>query len=604
MATGFCPAKNANEQAKALGIDLDPFSFVQTDYFNPVSTSRPGVYACGMALGPQDIPGSLVQASAASCLANKHLAPARTLKQERASSDGIGTDADEPRVGVFFSDFGQVIKNALDLDAVKKAVSGLEGVAYVTEIEISSGREGLAELEKDIVEHHLNRVVVAGYSPRTHGKIFAEAIKRAGLNRAMLEMANLRDQDALVHRGNPAAATAKAIDLVRTAVAGVCHAKPIHAITLPFNPDALVVGGGVAGMSAALGMADQGGNVYLIERDAQLGGVGNKVVHTLEGELVAPHVEQLVKKVQEHPKIQVLTNSLVVDHKGQVGDFVTGVQSGPGMFYRQIKHGVTILATGAMWYEPSEYLYGQEPRVMTQLDMERLLNQPDCDEDLLDTVVMIQCVGSRNEKNPACGRICCRSAVQNALLIKERKPEARVFVLYRDMRIALQVRGSLPPGPERGRDLCALRSRESAPGAKKSRQPGSDLQGPCAGQVVIGGAHLPGAFGPPTGGRREHRRALRDIPPANRDPAAFCWRSTPRCSRWTPRRPAYSRPDRSWLRPRCPRPAPRAYPRPDAPLPWSPSWRWCWILRWPRSYRSVAPPALSACGPALTRFPT
>ena len=163
-----------------------------------------------------------------------------------------------------------------------------------------------------------------------------------------------------------------------------------------------------------------------------------------------PHLAQLIKQVQEHPKIQVLTDTLVVDHKGRMGDFTTGVQTGPGLFYRQINHGVTILATGARWYEPTEYLYGQDPRIMTQLEMEKLLNQKDCDESLLDTVVMIQCVGSRNEENPACGRICCRAAVQNALLIKERKPEARIFVLYRDMRMPFKAEDAYRKAREAG----------------------------------------------------------------------------------------------------------------------------------------------------------
>ncbi|MCF8065366.1 MAG: FAD-dependent oxidoreductase, partial [Desulfarculaceae bacterium] len=212
------------------------------------------------------------------------------------------------------------------------------------------------------------------------------------------------------------------------------QAKPTPSLTLPFNPDAMVVGGGVAGMSAALGLAGQGGKVYLVERGRELGGLANELARTLDGRPVAPELAEMVQMVKANSNIEILTDTLVVDHKGQVGSFITGVQTGPGMFYRQINHGVTILATGARRYEPTEYLYGQDPKVMTQLEMEKLLASGE-GGDALDTVVMIQCVGSRNDDNPTCGRICCRSAVKNALWIKEQKPDAQVFVLYRDMRM-------------------------------------------------------------------------------------------------------------------------------------------------------------------------
>ncbi len=435
LATGFCPSADAREQAAVLGIDLDAYRFVDAEDFQPVSTSRPGVYACGMALGPQDIPGSLTQASAAACLAGAELAAPRALNGGETLPRELDVSGQEPRVGVFFVDWGQVVKGVVEADAVRQAAAAMPGVVHAAELQLAYGSDGLQALEKAVAEYRINRVVVAGYSPRTHGKVFAEAVRRAGLNRAFLEMANIRDQDALVHKGDPAAATAKAIALVRAAVAGVRQARPAQVISMPFSPDALVVGGGVAGMSAALALAGQSGKVYLVERSRQLGGLARELARSLDGRPVEPELARLISQVESNPNIQVLTDTLVVDHKGQVGAFITGVQSGPGMFYRQIEHGVTILATGARRYEPREYLYGQAPQVMTQLQMEQLLSQAESSDPRLDTVVMIQCVGSRNEENPACGRICCRSAVKNALWIKQIKPEAQVFVLYRDMRM-------------------------------------------------------------------------------------------------------------------------------------------------------------------------
>ena len=284
LATGFCPAADAQEQAAVLGIDLDEHRFVSSTDFRPVRTSRPGVYACGMALGPQDIPGSLVQASAASCLAGGDLIPPRSLERVQERVEEKKVEGLEARVGVFLVDWGHVVQRVVDKDALVEAASALPDVVHVAALEMSYGESGLEALEQAIAEHDLNRVVVAGYSPRTHGRIFGDAMQRAGLNRALLEMANIRDQDAMVHSADPAAATAKAIDLVRAAVAGVREAKPITPVIMSFNPDALVVGGGVAGMSAALGLAQQGSKVYLVESSAKLGGMAGSLARTLDGE--------------------------------------------------------------------------------------------------------------------------------------------------------------------------------------------------------------------------------------------------------------------------------------------------------------------------------
>ncbi len=450
LATGFCAPADAAGQAAALGIDLDPHGFVKAADFSPLATSRGGVYACGMALGPRDIPDSLTQASACASLAGGHLAPPKALDMEQDLPPESSQPGQAPRIGVYFADWGGRIKSSLDLNRVMTATEGMPGVVLTQEMAPLRGEEGLEDLVRSIGEHRLNRVVVAGYSPRTHGRIFAETIRRAGLNRAMVELANLRDQDVMVHPHNPEAATAKAIDLVRMAVAGVTLAQPIYTHQQPVVKSALVVGGGVAGLGAALALADQGVRVHLVERAKTLGGMAGHLRRTLEGQPVAEQLAELVDKVVQHPGIKVILDALVVDHQGQVGDFTTGVQSGPSMYYQQIQHGVTILATGARQYQPSEYLYGQDPRVLTQLELEeRLAAGQDLDQ-ALDTVVMIQCVGSRNQQNPACGRICCQNAVKNALWIKELRPQARVIVLYRDMRMPYRAEEAYRRAREQG----------------------------------------------------------------------------------------------------------------------------------------------------------
>ena len=434
LATGLCAPKSAQTQAQALGIELDPYQFVAANDFAPVSTSRAGVYACGMALGPRDIPDSIMQASAAAMQASLDLAPPSIVPLEEQLPAERDVEQDDPAVGVFLVDFGGNTKKVVDFAEVKSYLESLADVVHVEELD-QNQTACLDRMVDAIKDKGINRVVVAGSSPRGQGVLFANNIRRAGLNPGYLEMANILEQNAWVHP-DQAVATAKAKDLIRMAVGGVKKARPIFTHHEPLNHDALVVGGGVAGMSAALSLADQGlGQVTIVERGKELGGMARKLERSLDGSPVRPAVEAMIARVGDHPRITVITDALVVDHDGQVGSFVTGVQSGPGMYYQQINHGVTILATGAKEYTPTEYMFGQSPKIMTQLAMEKLLAKGNGSDAALDTVVMIQCVGSRNETNPGCGRICCRSAVKNALWLKELKPEAQIYVLYRDMRM-------------------------------------------------------------------------------------------------------------------------------------------------------------------------
>ncbi len=435
LATGLCAPQNAETQAQALGIELDPYQFVAAHDFTPVSTSRPGVYACGMALGPRDIPDSIMQASAAAMQASLNLAPPQIAPLEKQLPAERDVEHDEPVVGVFLADFGGNTKKVVDFAELAGYLGSRKDVAHVEEFEAESQTACLDRMVEAIKQKGINRVVVAGSSPRGQGVLFATTIRRAGLNPGYLEMANILEQDAWVHPDRKIA-TAKAKDLIRMAIGGVKKARPIFTHHAPLNHDALVVGGGVAGLSAGLALADQGlGQVTIVERGKELGGMARKLERSLDGSPVKPAVEAMIARVTDHPNITVITDALVVDHDGQVGAFVTGVQSGPGMYYQQINHGVTILATGAKEYQPTEYMYGKSPKIMTQLALEKFLAKGDGSDAELDTVVMIQCVGSRNETNPSCGRICCRSAVKNALWLKELNPEARIYVLYRDMRM-------------------------------------------------------------------------------------------------------------------------------------------------------------------------
>jgi heterodisulfide reductase subunit A-like polyferredoxin len=245
-------------------------------------------------------------------------------------------------------------------------------------------------------------------------------------------MANIRNQDSWVHSDDPAGATEKAKALIRMAVARVVTLKQLHDKKIPVNQRALVVGGGVAGMNAALNLANQGFETVLLEKEDRLGGLAKRLGTTIEGADISRYISSLSDKVLTHPDIQVLTRSLVVGFSGYKGNFTTEVLVGPGMYERKIEHGAVIVATGAHEYQPTEYFYGKDSRVLTQIELATRLSRQGADD--LNQVVMIQCVGSRNEINPNCSRVCCQSAIKNALHIKEQNPETQVFILYRDIR--------------------------------------------------------------------------------------------------------------------------------------------------------------------------
>jgi heterodisulfide reductase subunit A-like polyferredoxin len=288
------------------------------------------------------------------------------------------------------------------------------------------------QMKQLIAEHRLNRVVVAACSPKTHEGIFMDTLEATGRNKYLLEMANIRNQDSWVHAQSPLRATAKAKELVGMAAARAGSLHPLREKVIPVNPRALVVGGGVSGMNAALAIADQGYEVVLVEKEEQLGGMANRLHATIEGWDVPRYLQDLTGRVQSHTRIQVLTRALIVGFSGFKGNFTTEVLVGPSMYERKIEHGVVILATGAGEYKPTEYLYGQHDGVLTQVELSGRLHEHGAQG--LSTVVMIQCVGSRNEQNPNCSRICCQAAVKNAIHIKKLNPETQVYILYRDIR--------------------------------------------------------------------------------------------------------------------------------------------------------------------------
>jgi heterodisulfide reductase subunit A-like polyferredoxin len=433
LSVGLQVSEPAIELAKRLNVEMDSYHFAATHPFSPIETSRPGVYACGVFQGTKDIPGSVIEASAAACSAGSRLALARnTLTKTVELPAELDVEDLEPRVGVFVCNCGINIAGIIDVDAVEAYANTLSNVVYVGQNLFTCSQDSQDQMKETIKENRLNRIVVAACTPKTHEDIFMDTLQACGLNKYLFEMANIRNQGSWVHAEDAEAATEKAKELVRMAVARAVTLQPLHEKTIYVNQKALVIGGGIAGMNAAISLAEQGYEVFLVEKENRLGGMANHLKATIEGAEVQPYLEKLISTVMSHERIQVLTQSLVVGFSGFKGNFTTEVLVGPGMYERKIDHGVVILATGAKEYEPKEYLYGQDDRVMTQVALTKHLDE--VAEGSLRQVVMIQCVGSRNEENPNCSRICCQSAIKNALHIKHEHPDANVYVLYRDIR--------------------------------------------------------------------------------------------------------------------------------------------------------------------------
>ena len=436
LSVGMVPSASTGELAKNLGVELDPYGFAKTDCLAPLATSRPGIYACGVFQGPKDIPETVAQASGAAAAASEILSEVRgTMVTRKEYPEQREVKEEEPRIGVFICRCGNNIGGVVNVPGVKEYAASLRNVVYADENLYTCSQDTQEKIKKAIEEHKLNRVIVASCSPRTHEPLFQETIREAGLNRYLFEMANIRDQCSWVHMHEKEKATSKARDLVRMAVANARLIRPLEELAKGVIKRGLVIGGGLSGMTAALGLAEQGFEAILVEREGELGGNLRHLKTTLDGKDIPRYLEGIKTKVTLHPRIKVFTNATITDFSGYVGNFKTSLILGQDKSTRELEHGVTIVATGGEELKPKEYLYGDDKRVLTQLELEDFLHGDGKKAEDLKEVVMIQCVGSRNEERPYCSRVCCAEAVKNALTVKTLNPRAQVTILYRDMRM-------------------------------------------------------------------------------------------------------------------------------------------------------------------------
>ena len=433
LSVGLNPPADVNKLADLYGIDLNAHGFCKIDPANPIETSRPGIFVSGAFQGPLDIPESVFTASGASAQCGEFLDYRRgKLSTERIYPEEKDVADEEARVGVFVCHCGANIGRVVDVPSVVEYCKKMDNVVYATEQLFSCATDSAESITETIQEKGLNRVVVAACSPRTLEPLFRDTLREAGINQYFFDMANIREHCSWVHAKEKENATEKAKDITRMSVARACHLEPLQEIDLPVNKAALVVGGGIAGLTCALSIAKQGHEVYLLEKASELGGMARRIHFTLDGMDIQAYLHDLVRKVYQHQSIHVYTDAVITEASGYVGNFITKVTSERGA--AEIKHGATVIAVGAQEYKPTEYLYAEDDRVMTNIELGEKINQEEEKVVNAQSIVMIQCVGCRNEDRNYCSRVCCSHSIKNALKLKELNPTMDIYILFRDMR--------------------------------------------------------------------------------------------------------------------------------------------------------------------------
>ncbi|MGB9720329.1 MAG: FAD-dependent oxidoreductase [bacterium] len=438
LSVGLRSDENIKRLTEILNLELTEFNFIKSAPFSPVETTKPGIFVCGTASLPKDIPETVTGASASAQKAIELMKEEKhKLTKKIEYPEEIDFSGQTPRIGVFVCHCGINIAGTVKVMEVVEYAKTLPNVVYAENNLYSCSDDSQRHIKEMIEKHNLNRVVVAACTPRTHEPLFQETIREKGLNKFLLEFTNIRDQCSWVHSNEPELATEKAKDLVRMACARANYLEPLPTITIPVTQTGLVIGGGISGMNSALSLANQGYKVYLVEQADELGGNARHINHTVDQRDLKEYLKSLINQVEANPNIKIHKNSKIESVVGYIGNFHTRIkrQKMEKQEIVEIEHGVIIVATGANEYKPTEYLYGKDPRIITQRELEEMFfDHQTIRLSDYQTIVMIQCVGSRDNERKYCSRICCLQAIKNALAIKERNPDAEVIIFYKDIR--------------------------------------------------------------------------------------------------------------------------------------------------------------------------
>lgn len=446
LSVGLRPIEKIKELSEKLDIDLNEFDFCDTKIFTPLETSRPGVFVSGAMSGPKDIPDTVAQSMGAASKAGGIVAEERgKLVEVVEYPPELEVEATRPRIGVFVCHCGVNIGAIVNCEEVAEYAKSLPNVVHTETNLYTCSQDTQKKIKEMIEEHELNRVVVASCTPRTHEPLFQNTIREAGINPYLFDLTSLREHVSWVHRNDPKSATEKAKHQIAKAVAKVRINKPVHKAPVQVTKSCVIIGGGIAGMNAALEIAEQGFEAYLIEKDVQLGGNLRNIYHVLEGTDPQQVLNDIIAEVEANKNIHIFTNSKVTELGGYIGNFEVKVETASGANPDLIKAGAIIVATGAKELKPDEYLYGKDDRIITQLELDELLMKGEGREARgesesgnsnpdLKNIVMIQCVGSRNDERAYCSRVCCSEGIKNALKLKKQYPDANIIILYQDIR--------------------------------------------------------------------------------------------------------------------------------------------------------------------------
>ena len=434
LSVGLEPSRKGQEAAGALGIALNRHGFCKLEEYEPLDTSRPGVFVAGPFSEPKDIPDSVAQASAAAARVMTGLADARgTMTVDKHYPVEKQVVGEEPRVGVFVCHCGSNIASVIDVEDAADYAMGLPGVVCANDAMYACSSDSLSLIKERVEEYDLNRVVVASCTPRTHEPIFQDTLREAGLNPFLFEMANIRDQASWVHRDEPEKATDKAKDLIRMSVARARELEPLYKTDVPLTHSAVVVGGGISGMTAAAALGEMGYEVHLVERTDKLGGRVLEIDRTIRGSDPAVFVAALVKRVVDNPNVMVHLRARLTDFHGFIGNFSSVIEDDDGR-RMLVEHGVVIVATGAKEQRPGLFGLGSSQKVVTGMDLEKLLADHDPAVEDADSVGFILCAGSLDENKPYCSRTCCAQSIKNAIRLKEQDPDRPVYVWFKEIR--------------------------------------------------------------------------------------------------------------------------------------------------------------------------
>lgn len=441
LANAVIPRKDAGALAKIIGIEQNEFGFFKTEASTEdLQSTREGIYVTGSCQSPDDIANSVAKAGGAAGLAANHAVPLtpEEMEIELPPLKEIKI-TDEPRIGVFICRCGINIAGYMEIPELVEYAKTLPNVVYSMENKYSCSQLTQDIIKEKIEELNLNRVVVAACTPRTHEPLFQKTIREAGLNEYLFNFVSIRELDSWVHMHDKPKATDKAKDLIRMGVARVAAQKPESKIKGDVVPEALVVGGGVSGISAAIEIASKGFKVHVVEKEARLGGQLN-LIYKINFDRIdsKQYLENILKEYNEMKNITTYLDSEVADIKGSIGDFDVKVINHKDQKTIPLNVGVIITTTGAYEYKPEGwYHYGENENVMTQLELSDKLRNNELKDG--ETLVFIHCVGSRQPEGgngvTYCSLICCSESIRHALYVKENYPKSNIYVLYRDIRV-------------------------------------------------------------------------------------------------------------------------------------------------------------------------